>query len=1080
MSRNDIDSLIAQLDHWYDQTEQTILCRQDPQTGLFPASTDVNGHGDYTDAWVRDNVYSIMAVWGLWLGYRKFDHFPARTGTLESSVVSLMRGLLTAMMRQTHKVERFKYTQNPLDALHAKYDTQSGNVVVDDDKWGHLQLDATSIFLLMLAQMTQSGLKIVETEDEVSFVQNLVWYIGRGYRTPDYGIWERGNKINNGRVEINASSVGMVKSALQAMQGLNLLPQAKGRVGTIHVMADEIARCRSTLDSLLPRESLSKEVDAACLSVIGFPAFAVDKQALVDETRQRILDKLAGPYGCARFLRDGHQTVLEDHDRLHYESHELQNFEHIESQWPLFYAFLYLEALYRGERKEIDHYRQLLDGLRVEKDGLQLLPELYFVEDAHVEAEKANPGSQPRQPNNNVPLVWTQSLYTLGCLIDAGILSVDDVDPLHSFQRVGHNPVPRVNVSLIAENAQVQADLAEAGIESWLQADIEPIRVFEASELSRVFHAVGQNQKLGLTGRPQRNPRALATCQLYRLSGETVAFLPQFMNRDRFYLANDNALLSELLLSEIAYVSRHWRNVQEPVFIVDITAAMLASEDAKNLKDVLHDIHNNALDGLQTRTVNVLKSLNELALEQIDDLRDYQLPAHSMVIGERRKKWLKFNLEQTQNHAESVMALLQPEQSTDSLLESLTASANLFEQIHCLKLLSQREGLDFETGIAPLVSLRLLILEVYETASDHQVWSVMRSCAGLLGKYWSGLEDSVAEILTRQRIIVVGRAFSDQGMITSPKQNKEILQLIKQNTARDPREAILNQEILTMIASLMRGEPALLSGMKSIRPGHLAMLITGQLADEQHLEPDDAFERMAGLKPSELQNRVKRILTDYQSEVERLFSIESLHADSSAKLSDINTDSLGGGQLGNARNWLQWREHQGVMPRLDDDFYERFWSLLKQCKGVVVGDRFDSRSRIDANDILSAMTAGEPQFAMLIERLLNKIESPSYRQMTIEAITAMMALAEANPDLSIDDYLIVEVIISHAVRLNWIDQYPARANNYNQFRGQAWQSFYQNPPKRVGVRIAQALDYLIRQGQQGQLSDGGLGESVVS
>lgn len=49
------------------------------------------------------------------------------------------------------------------------------------------QLDATSIFLLMLAQMTTSGLRIIFSKDEVAFVQNLVFYIERAYRTPDYG-----------------------------------------------------------------------------------------------------------------------------------------------------------------------------------------------------------------------------------------------------------------------------------------------------------------------------------------------------------------------------------------------------------------------------------------------------------------------------------------------------------------------------------------------------------------------------------------------------------------------------------------------------------------------------------------------------------------------------------------------------------------------------------------------------------------------------------------------------------------------------------------------------------------------------
>lgn len=38
---------------------------QNPATGLFPAS----GHTNH--AWVRDNIYSILAVWGLALAYRK-------------------------------------------------------------------------------------------------------------------------------------------------------------------------------------------------------------------------------------------------------------------------------------------------------------------------------------------------------------------------------------------------------------------------------------------------------------------------------------------------------------------------------------------------------------------------------------------------------------------------------------------------------------------------------------------------------------------------------------------------------------------------------------------------------------------------------------------------------------------------------------------------------------------------------------------------------------------------------------------------------------------------------------------------
>ena len=68
----------------------------------------------------------------------------------------------------------------------------------------------------------------------------------------------------------------------EAMAGCNLFGSNGGQAAIVHVVADDIARTRISLEALLPRESLSKEVDAAVLSITGFPAFAVDDPALVN------------------------------------------------------------------------------------------------------------------------------------------------------------------------------------------------------------------------------------------------------------------------------------------------------------------------------------------------------------------------------------------------------------------------------------------------------------------------------------------------------------------------------------------------------------------------------------------------------------------------------------------------------------------------------------------------------------------------------------------------------------------------------------------------------------------------------
>src|SRR5690606_21260295 len=355
------------LEQLYREVDAVILSRQHPVTGLLPASTAVNNHGDYTDAWVRDNVYSIMSVWSLGIAFKRHgqDH---KADHLEQATIKLMRGLLQSMMRQANKVEAFKYSLQNGDALHAKYDTNTGLPVVADDAWGHLQIDATSVFLLMLAQMSAGGLRIVCTYDEVDFIQNLVYYIASAYRTPDYGIWERGNIVNNGKTEINASSVGMAKAALQALDKFNLFGNHGDPRATIHVIADAISLARTTLASLLPRESLTKETDGALLSIIGFPAFAVGKETLATQTRDSVLTKLGGNYGCKRFLWDGHQTVLEESSRIYYEHSELANFEHIESEWPLFYTYLYINALFDGAHTTAKYYRQKLESLLVFRD----------------------------------------------------------------------------------------------------------------------------------------------------------------------------------------------------------------------------------------------------------------------------------------------------------------------------------------------------------------------------------------------------------------------------------------------------------------------------------------------------------------------------------------------------------------------------------------------------------------------------------------------------------------------------------------------------------------------------------------
>ncbi|XP_030194329.1 phosphorylase b kinase regulatory subunit alpha, skeletal muscle isoform isoform X4 [Gadus morhua] len=570
----------VKLDNYARIVHQTILRHQDPVTGLLPASEE------QPDAWVRDNVYSVLSVWGLSLAYRKNadrDEDKAKAYELEQSVVKLMRGILQCIMRQLDKVEKFKHTKSPLDCVHAKYNTRTCATVVGDTEWGHLQVDATSLFLLILAQMTASGLHVVYTQDEVDVIQNLMFYIEAAYKVADYGMWERGDKTNQGIIELNASSIGMAKAALEALDELNLFGAKGGPGSVVHALADDIQHCQSILSSMLPLASMSKEVDAGTLAILTYPAFAVEDMALVNLTKEEIISKLQGRYGCCRFLRDGHKTPKEDPSRLYYESAELKLFENIECEWPLFWTYLILDGIFTNSPEQVQEYQEALEGILIkQKDGIPLVPELYSVPHDKVEEEYGSPHSVERIPLGKLPLKWAQSLYVLGNLLAEGFLAPGEIDPLNRRFSTIPKPDVVVQVAVLAESEDIKALLLKEGIEVETVADIHPLHVQPSRVLGHIYARLGRNKRLGLTGRPYRRIGVLGTSKFYIIRNTMFSFTPQFIDHQQFYLALDNQMIVEMLRTDLSYLSSRWRMTGRPTVTFPISQSML-TEDHKAL-----------------------------------------------------------------------------------------------------------------------------------------------------------------------------------------------------------------------------------------------------------------------------------------------------------------------------------------------------------------------------------------------------------------------------------------------------------------------------------------------------------------
>ena len=82
---------------------------------------------------------------------------------------------------------------------------------------------------------------------------------------------------------------------------------------------------------------------------------------------------------------------------------------------------------------------------------------------------------------------------------------------------------------------------------------------------------------------------------------------------------------------------------------------------------------------------------------------------------------------------------------------------------------------------------------------------------------------------------------------------------------------------------------------------------------------------------------------------------------------------------------------------------------------------------------------------------------PEYRHVNIEALRELGEIFKVNPDLYFEDYISLDVLIGHAVRLGWLDQQPERVKAYEDDKAAAWHaSFYKLPPNSCARYISMA------------------------
>ena len=809
------------------------------------------------------------------------------------------------MMLQSDKVEKFKYSRRPEDSLHAKYNALNFSTVVGDGEWGHLQLDAIGLFLLFLSQMTASGLSIVYTLDEVAFIQNLVFYIETAYRTPDYGIWERGDKTNHGLTELNASSIGMCLAALEAIDGLDLFQSKGGFNSIIHVSPDEKARCQDILESLLPRESRSKEVGAALLPIISFPAFAVTDSKVFADTYDKIMDRLQGKYGFVRFLRDGYQTPLEDKNRLHYEPAELEQFDTIECQWPLFHCFHLIERVFylhstaekddEVVQQEIAAIRSTLDNLLVKDEniirGKKLMPCLYSISADQVSKEKEEPNSADRRAVGPIPHLWGQSLYILSRLLIENCIQPSELDPLNRRLAMQRASQVQIQITVVAQNEMVKEKLKDIGFNIQTEADIENILLRPSAQLAEAKKNTGQSEKLGLTGRPKIRAGILSTSKVYELSQprhRLVVFYPEFASLDDFWIISDVKMFIDRIKTELCYLQSHWRLPGRPIVVIPLHSEYIF--DNGKVYPAIQNMMKRFASGYAYGARVVLGHLNELLATSLVTKATFKMDDQSSVMSptKRVSKYLRTFPQKTRQRklyaspkldlTDRTLVAVEPRLSrvrsiSENLenggrcrqedIDSLLQASTLSKQAQILIGIYLTTNDDYRLDIPGYGAVKITILleELYHRAIAEQNWLLVREIGGFRNKQLACLDQAVTDILVHQKSITVGFVNdSTESVIDRPLMANELIDELN-DSCTEPIVAILHQEIIFYLGMLIRSSPSLFRDLLRLRVGLIIQVVASEMSRLFNYPGVEATAALLALPPSEIKNLIDSLLS---------------------------------------------------------------------------------------------------------------------------------------------------------------------------------------------------------------------------
>ncbi|XP_016117739.1 phosphorylase b kinase regulatory subunit alpha, skeletal muscle isoform-like [Sinocyclocheilus grahami] len=125
--------------------------------------------------------------------------------------------------------------------------------------------------------------------------------------------------------------------------------------------------------------------------------------------------------------------------------------------------------------------------------------------------------------------------------------------------------------------------------------------------------------------------------------------------------------------------------------------------------------------------------------------------------------------------------------------------------------------------------------------------------------------------------------------------------------------------------------------------------------------------------------------------------------------------SVGASRDSRQGQWLRRRRLDGALNRVPVGFYQKVWKILQKCHGLSI------EGFVLPSSTTREMTPGEIKFAVHVERVLNRVPQPEYRQLLVEGILVLTMLADVDIQ-SVGSIIHIEKIVHIANDLFFKDQ----------------------------------------------------------